>query len=282
MTWQALFNDALDRLGKERRMDVERIICKIRSMPRASVLAHLDDAADALEADAFADAVSRLAAHEPIQYILGVAPFWDFDVKVTPAVLIPRFDTETLVERALVSSAALKKPKVLDICTGSGIVAIALARQLSDAQVSAGDISPEALAIAKENGSRLAPSIDWQQGDLFVPWPGEKFDLITANPPYIVPSELDDMAPEVVEYEPHLALLGGIDGLDFYRRIIKEAILYLNDQGVLLLEIGVEQGMAVANLLRENGYSDIKITKDPQGLDRVVEGRKGYVDDLAK
>ncbi len=282
MIWRTLFNDALKKSGRSRRMDVERILCAVRSMSRASVLAHLDDEADEAEKNAFMDAVNRLLAHEPVQYILGFSPFWDFEVKVTPDVLIPRFDTEVLVERAVTLASPLSKPSILDLCTGSGVVAIAVARQLPKAAVFASDISPEALDIAKENGSRLAPRIDWRQGDLLTPWFGKRFDIITANPPYIVPYELNNMAPEVTKYEPHLALLGGSDGLDYYRKIIKNATLYLKNQGVLLMEIGAKQGVAVADLLRNNDYTNINITKDAQGLDRVVEGRKRYVNDLAK
>lgn len=281
MIWQTLFDDALKKVGKSHRLDVERILCKVRSMSRANVLAHLDDEVDIEEKDAFIDAIKRLSGHEPVQYILGFSPFWDFEVKVTPDVLIPRFDTEILVERAVTLARSFSEPKLLDLCTGSGIVAIAIARQLPKADVSASDISPKALDIAKENGALLAPNIEWKQGDLLEPWSGKRFDIITANPPYIMPNELSDLAPEVVDYEPHLALLGGADGLDFYRRIIKDALFYLNDQGILLMEIGAQQGLAVANILRDHGYSDIKVTKDTQGLDRVIEGRKRHRDGLA-
>lgn len=272
-TWRSLLADALDLLGPAERLSAERLMAKVRGMSRASVLAHLDDAPSAEEAEAFQKDVGALHEHRPLQYLLGEAPFADFSLCVDDRVLIPRFDTEILVGRAAEKAQGGCR-RILDLCTGSGAVALALARACPEAQVYASDISGDALEVAQANARRLDLDLTLRCGDLFFPWQGESFDLITANPPYISTAEMEPLAPEVLR-EPHRALWGGDDGLLFYKRLVKEAPAYLKPDGYLLCEIGAGQGAAVSAIFERAGFTDLVITQDWGERPRVVEGRRG-------
>ena len=249
-------------------------------------------------AERFAELLDFRRQHIPVQYITGQQNFMGFELSVTPDVLIPRPETELLAERVI---HACEGKDVLDLCTGSGCIAIAV-RCLGKAKsVAASDISEAALAVAVKNAKSYDAEIEFRQGDLFGAWTeresgnitatdaavvlrapedidkaenGEekrKFDIIVSNPPYIPTAEIAGLMPEVREYEPHLALDGTEDGLLFYRRIAAECKGYLNPGGRVFLEIGCEQGEAVAALFRRAGFANVQVYQDYAGLDRMVE-----------
>ena len=193
--------------------------------------------------------IARREAREPMQYILGSTGFMGLEFHVEPGVLIPRPDTEILCEEALRRLAP--GARVLDIGTGSGVLAVSIAKLGKDAQVTAVDVSDTALAIAAGNAEKNGANVRFVRSDCFAALAGEKFDMIVSNPPYINSEEMAQLMPEVCQ-EPELALFGGEDGLDFYRRISREAGAYLHDGGCLLFEIGWQQKDAVSDLLREH------------------------------
>lgn len=209
------------------------------------------------------------ANHIPLQQLTNTQDFMGFPFYVNGHVLIPRQDTERLVETV---GAVCKGKSILDLCTGSGCIIISLVLHYKVKFAAAVDISKEALLVAKENGKRLHACVEWLQGDLFHPVK-DKFDIIVSNPPYIERDIVDKLMPEVKDHEPRIALDGGIDGLDFYRRIIEESPNYLNESGYLFLEIGYKQAKDIKNLLIKRGYSEIIVTKDYAGLDRVISAR---------
>lgn len=228
----------------------------------------------------YRDVIRQRAKRIPLQHITGEQEFMGFSFRVNEHVLIPRQDTETLVEEAL----GVLKPKmeILDLCTGSGCILLSLLK-LGEKQGIAGlkgtgaDISREALKVAKENGRRLeipGDRVAWVRGDLFEKLEGP-FDLLVSNPPYIPSGELSGLQEEVRLHDPALALDGHEDGLYFYRRIAAEAGKYLRDGAFLMLEIGWDQGEAVSTLLEVAGYREVEVKKDLSGNDRVVRGRYG-------
>lgn len=219
--------------------------------------------------DRYIDLMVRRKSGEPLAYILGKETFYKREFQVTPAVLIPRPETELLIVEAI-----KRQPEtVLDLCTGSGILGITLQKELN-CQVTASDISPEALAIAQANAERLEAEVTFCLGDLFDSVTGQ-FDLIVSNPPYIDRKVLPEL--EVASHEPTLALDGGDKGLDVYRRLIPQASAFLKPGGSLLLEIGYDQAQAITQLLTDNNFHSIGIQKDLSGFDRLVSavyGRK--------
>ena len=228
----------------------------------------------------YRDVIRQRAKRIPLQHITGEQEFMGFSFRVNEHVLIPRQDTETLVEEAL----GVLKPKmeILDLCTGSGCILLSLLK-LGEKQGIAGlkgtgaDISREALKVAEENGRRLeipGDRVAWVRGDLFEKLEGP-FDLLVSNPPYIPSGELSGLQEEVRLHDPALALDGHEDGLYFYRRIAAEAGKYLRDGAFLMLEIGWDQGEAVRGLLEAAGYREVEVKKDLSGNDRVVRGRYG-------
>lgn len=228
----------------------------------------------------YRDVIRQRAERIPLQHITGEQEFMGFSFQVNEHVLIPRQDTETLVEEAL----GVLKPKmeILDLCTGSGCILLSLLK-LGEKQGIAGlkgtgaDISREALKVAEENGRRLeipGDQLAWVRGDLFEKLEGP-FDLLVSNPPYIPSGELSGLQEEVRLHDPALALDGREDGLYFYRRIAAEAGKYLRDGAFLMLEIGWDQGEAVRGLLEAAGYREVEVKKDLSGNDRVVRGRYG-------
>lgn len=212
----------------------------------------------------------RSLEHIPMQYLLGSQEFMGLSFRVTPDVLIPRQDTEVLVEEVLGKVQSAKS--VLDMCTGSGCIILSLACYGNFERCIGTDISKEALKIAKENGKSLAPMVKFINSDLFAEIEGS-YDVIVSNPPYIATEECSRLMKEVKDYEPMLALDGHQDGLYFYRRIIQEAPDYLNPGGYLFFEIGYDQGKSVPKLMEQAGFSDIRLKQDLAGLDRVVYGR---------
>ena len=213
----------------------------------------------------------RRLRREPLQYILGESFFCGFAFHVDSRVLIPRPETELLCEWALESLSCIEHPRVLDLCCGSGCIGISLKLMMPSAHVWCSDISGDALKIAGENAIRLRADIDFVQSDLFSEFPGELFDMIVSNPPYIPSSDCFLLQPEV-KMEPHDALDGGTDGLSFYRRICREAPLYLKHGGILRMELGDGESDSVASLMRTSGFSSIEIRNDYQSLPRMISG----------
>lgn len=218
--------------------------------------------------------LDRRAAGEPVQYVLGSADFMGLRFKVDDAVLIPRQDTETLVEAALIDLRQRPgQPALLDLCTGSGCVGLSLASLAPHARVTLADLSPEALEIARANQRALGLKVDVRQGDLFAAVAGERFDVITANPPYIPSGELEGLQREV-RFEPRMALDGGADGLDFYRRIVGGAASHLAPGGALFLEVGIGEAPAVLELVKLGlPAAQTGTVKDLNGVERVVFGK---------
>lgn len=217
---------------------------------------------------------SRRAERQPLQYLLGEQWFYGLPYFVDERVLIPRQETESLCEMGIAHLKRLPAPSALDLCTGSGAIAVTLRHHCPHAEVSAADLSPDALAVARSNALRHDAPITFYEGDLFAPLKGLCFDLILSNPPYIESGECPTLQEEV-RREPLMALDGGTDGLDFYRRIAREAPLHLKPGGLLAMEIGSGQGAQVAGLLKAAGaYRQVSVAKDLYGLDRIVKAYK--------
>lgn len=253
------------------RFELEVLLSARLDRGRASLLAHLDDELSEDVMGQLAKDEAALATHTPLQYVLGQAFFRDAVFYVNENVLIPRFDTEYLVE-AVLESVMVPNAAVLDLCTGSGIIAVSLKRAQKDWTVSASDLSEKALEVAQQNGARLDAAIEWRQGDLFAPWAGKTFDAIVSNPPYISEEEYRELAPEVHK-EPVMALIAENEGLCFYERLTREAVHYLNSGGWLCVEIGWQQGPAVVAMFEKNHFKEVSCLADGQGHDRVVVGQ---------
>jgi len=254
------------------RLEAEWMLCEALSLDRVGLYLNFDKPLSDAELAIYRGMVGRRGKREPLQYILGTQEFMGLDFHVSPAVLIPRHDTEVLVAEAVKRGAAARR--ILDIGTGSGCVAIALAKALTDAEISGVDISAEALEVARDNAERNGATVKFFQGSLLEPFPGERFDMIVSNPPYIPAAELATLQQEVRGFEPPGALDGGADGLDFYRRITAKAHDHLNPEGWLLFEVGAGQAPQVLGLLKAAGFSLETFTQtDPAGIERVVGGR---------
>lgn len=207
---------------------------------------------------------------EPIQYITGETEFYGLPFRVTPDVLIPRPETEHLVEIVIELAARFKPLRIVDIGTGSGAIAVALAHHLPDAAITAIDLSADALTIAQENAKRNGVTIRFLQGDLLAPVAHEKFDLIVSNPPYVPEPDRPTLSIEVRDHEPALALFAGPDGLDIYRRLIPQAFPCLIPNGYLALEIGYGQSSAIEALLTNSGFQQVEFLPDLQQIPRVA------------
>lgn len=267
----ALLRDARARVEPA---DAELLLCHLLGKPRSWLFAHGDDVLDAQAAAAFAGLIERRATGEPVAYLTGRRGFWRFDLQVSEATLIPRPETELLVELALERLPGSGAPRVADLGTGSGAIALALACERPNARVIAVDVSPAALEIARANARELeVRNIEFRQGDWLAPLAGESFDLIASNPPYI---ETDDphLAQGDLRYEPAGALASGADGLDAIRIIAREAPAHLRAGGWLLIEHGWEQGDAVRGLLTAAGLIDAATQRDWEDRDRVTLARK--------
>lgn len=222
----------------------------------------------------YSDAVLARASRVPLQYLTGKQDFMGLTFHVDERVLIPRQDTETLAELVLRENPE-KNIRLLDLCTGSGCLAVSLAVLGGYEEVDAGDISPDALEVAEENGRRLGGNVHFVESDLFSALdPGKAYDVIVSNPPYIPTEVIEGLEPEVRDYEPRMALDGSGDGLAFYRRLAAESPSHLKPGGRLYLEIGWDQGESVEALLRENGFEDIEVVRDDAGNCRVVRGKR--------
>ena len=217
--------------------------------------------------------LERRMAGEPVQYILERADFMGLKFYVDKRVLIPRQDTETLVENAIVELQGRDAPKVLDLCCGSGCIGLSIASLVPHAKVTLSDISGDTLDVAKKNAKALDAEVSFRHGDLFRAVGKEKFDLIASNPPYIPAADMEVLQREV-RFEPELALYGGEDGLDIYRRIAAEAAAHLNEGGALLMEVGEGEARDVLNLVQEHmDCADSGIIRDLNGIERIVWAR---------
>lgn len=217
--------------------------------------------------------LERRMAGEPVQYILERADFMGLKFYVDQRVLIPRQDTETLVENAIIELQGRHEPRVLDLCCGSGCIGLSIASLVPQAKVTLSDISGDALDVAKKNAKALDTDVAFKHGDLFKAVGKEKFDLIASNPPYIPAADMEVLQKEV-RFEPELALYGGEDGLDIYRRIAAEASAHLNSGGALLMEVGEGEARDVLALVQENmDCEDSGIIRDLNGIERIVWAR---------
>lgn len=251
------------------RLEAEWLLCAATGLDRVGLYLHFEKPLDAEELAAFRVMVARRGRREPLQHILGTQEFCGLEFEVSPDVLIPRHDTETLVNEALTRMPVAQS--VLDIGTGSGCIAIALACRLPGASVTAVDISEAALVVARRNAERNGVAIEFLHGSLLEPLAGRHFDLIISNPPYIPSCDIETLEPEVREFDPRSALDGGADGLDVYRAMIPGAAALFNSGGWLLVEVGVGQAADVAQMFRATGiYGEPITTCDGAGIERVV------------
>jgi release factor glutamine methyltransferase len=242
----------------------------------AWLIAHEDEPLAADAAGPFCDLIERRLAGEPIQYITGEAEFYGLPFHVNRDVLIPRPETEHLVEKAMALAAEFVRPKIVDVGTGSGAIAVALAHALPFAEITATDISADALAVAKANAARngVADRVRFFKGDLLEAVAGEHFDIVISNPPYVPESDRTTLDVEVRDYEPAQALFAGEDGLQIYRRLIPAAFDALVPGGYLALEIGYGQRAGIEALLVREGFAGIKFIPDLQGIARVAVARR--------
>ena len=256
------------------------LICHVSGKNQAQFLADRDLYASEKVVEGVEAGLKRLLAGEPIAYILGQWEFYGLPLKVTPDVLIPRDDTCAVAELAIKKALFLEKdPRILDLCCGSGCIGLAVASRVKDAKVTLADVSLEALGVAKENTAlnKLTGRVRCVQADALkpaFPFLG-KFDLIVSNPPYITGEEMLDLPKSVGEYEPHLALYGGEDGLDFYRGIVKNFAPALKPGGYLCFEFGMGQGDDVCRILTDNGYTILERTRDYNDRERAVLAQYG-------
>ena len=267
------------------RLDAELLLASALGVSRPELFREPGRVLDAEEATRFDELMARRLAREPVAYILGTRAFRTVDLEITPDVLIPRPETETLVDVALEALAAMPiagpdpedEPLALDVGTGSGCIAIALAAEDAFVRLVATDVDSGALAVARRNAARLglARRVEFVLSDLFADVGERPFDLIVSNPPYIPADEYVALEPNVRDYEPRLALYGGVDGLDVYRRLIPGAALLLRPGGTLALEVGAGQADAVAGIVAASGaYETPEQRSDLSGVPRVVFARR--------
>lgn len=254
------------------RRAVEEVFAHILKVDRIHLYAEFDRPLEEGELEQCRQALKRLSTHEPWQYIVGEIPFYGCTFCVKPGVLIPRQETEILVDKiaqALKKRGAETTPLTLwDLCTGSGCIGISLKEKFPLLKVVLSDVSGAALAIARENAQRNEVKVEIREGDLFAPFAGEKADFIVSNPPYISEAEYQTLNPEVKNFEPAQALVGGSTGLEFYQRIADACSNYLNPQGQLWMELGHKQGEPVKALFTGKGYENATWEPDWSGNDR--------------
>lgn len=255
------------------RFDADLLLAGVLDVPRDRLYLEGGRTLSAQEETEYRNRILRRAGHEPLQYILKRQEFMGLSFYVDERALIPRADSEILVEKWLeiVQSAQAGSIKVVDLCTGSGALAVAMAYYYPAAKVVGTDLSPDALAVARKNAERLNVSVEWRQGDFTEPVRGETWDYVVTNPPYVAEEEYARCAPEIFR-EPGMAFLGGRDGLAFYRRLAAEKRTLLKPQGKILMEIGWDQANAVCRIFQGEGFQT-RVFPDLGGRSRVVVAR---------
>lgn len=269
---------------EEARLDAWLLLEFAADIKRAWYYAHMDETAEADVAEQYRQLCEKRAQHIPLQHLTGQAYFMGYEFYVDDRVLVPRQDTETLVEEAVSHLRELPAPKILDMCTGSGCILLSLLMELPQASGTGADVSADALEVAKENTRRLGleKRAELIQSDLFSADYFEKnsrkkcmeYDMLISNPPYIRTADIDGLMDEVRLHDPRLALDGKADGLYFYEKITEQAGKHLKPGGWLIYEIGCDQAKDVVEIMKKKGFVQIEVKKDLAGLDRIVEGRK--------
>jgi release factor glutamine methyltransferase len=264
------------------RRDAEVLLSFVLLRDRAWLFTHIHDALDDEAGRVFEATIRRRALREPLQYVTGRQEFWGLEFTVTPDVLIPRPETELLVETALkIIGDADRAVSIIDLCAGSGCIAVCLAKELPSARIFATDLSGKALSVARENARKhgVLERILFLEGDLFRPL--EKLDIhgqvdiIASNPPYVRSGELRTLQPEVRDYEPEMALVAGPEGTEIHQKIINEASEYLKPHGVIIMELGLGQAEALVQMCRSTGRYDVpEVYKDLAGIERVIVARR--------
>ncbi len=260
------------------RVEAELLLAHVLKVDRVRILTDPSRPLAADELSAYRELIRRRRAREPIAYLLGAREFYGRPFRVDRRVLIPRPDTETLVEVALARTRALSLGgRALDLCTGSGCVAITFARERPTWRVDGADLSPGAIAVARDNARRLGAvwNVRWLEGDLYAPLDParDRYDLVTANPPYIPRGEIAGLEPDVRDFEPRLALDGGEGGLDLAGRVVREAAPFLRPGALLAVEIMAGQGEGARALFERGGFAEVELARDYGGRERVVSGR---------
>ncbi len=280
MTVREILNDTtrlLEDAGiPSARLDAEVLLAFCLKNDRLEFLKNPEMRISKSRLAVFKKLVSRRIKSEPMAYLTGRKEFWSFVLEVNKDVLIPRPDTEIIVEEALDIAKAINQPSILDIGTGSGAIALALATELPESKITATDISAAALRIAKKNTHtlNLEKQIEFLEGDLFAPVEG-LFDIIVSNPPYISAAEYIELPAGVRNFEPRIALFAGQTGVEFYEKLIYQSGNYLKQDGWLLLEIGAPQAEKIRDIMQERGFfENITVRQDYAGHDRVIRGRK--------
>ena len=290
MKTRLLVKEGEYRLAKafcmDAKIDAEELYCFLTGMDKVALFLRANEEVDPETEKKYFDLIARRAERIPLQHITGTQEFMGHTFKVSPDVLIPRQDTETLVEEAartiqntpkekltfMEKLRGVKEWEVLDLCCGSGAIGISLAKICSNIKVTASDISSAAIKVATENADNLRAKIKFVEGDMFAPHAGKKFDMIVSNPPYIRTAMISILQEEVKVHEPLGALDGGRDGLEFYKIIVAKAADHLKPGGFLMLEIGYDQGEDLRKMLKDDGrYTPAEVIKDLPGKDRVVK-----------
>lgn len=258
------------------RLDAEYIFAYVLGVKRVSLMLNFNDEIDEEKKNLIRQYIMRRGKYrEPLQYIVKEWEFYGYPIKVNGGVLIPRQDTEILVEQCIHLMKEKENPKILDIGTGSGAISIALAKEIHGSEVLGLDISDDALKVAVENRElNNVENLKFLKSDVFQHVKEKNYDLIVSNPPYIPMEEYEELMPEVKEYEPKMALTDGGDGYYFYRKISEESIDYLKNGGYLAFEVGYNQGENVAKLMEKNGFQIVGRVADYGGIERVIIGRK--------
>lgn len=268
----------LESIGDDSAFDARELLLFCSDMPLQKFLAVSREEAPRHVCEKYKELIQKRSERIPLQQLMGRCYFFGYEFKINEDVLIPRLDTETVIEVCLDAAEknGMRHIKILDLCTGSGCIGLTLFLELkkmgAEPDLTLSDISEKALLIAKENAARLRVDAKIEKSDLFKSITGS-YDMIVSNPPYIKSDEIEDLMPEVSRHEPHLALDGGADGLYFYKKIFKDIRPHLVPGGFFITEIGYDEGDSLIEFYKNNGFSDVKIIKDLSGNDRVAFGK---------